>query len=150
MGVRKMMRAALLLLLTGCAIAGCADFKVRPAEHYTWRKTQEPMDYYRWVVLSGDQFPHVCGFYSFRNIDGKNGEAGCFARVAHGLLRPGDREIATGIAPDKLPPVGKLCIVFSTLTEDGANAITDKSGVTTLAQHEVGGHCRGGEHDEKF
>lgn len=131
-------------------LAGCGQIMLRPAEHYTWRKTQEPMDYYRWVVLPGDQFPHVCGFYTFRNLDGKNGDAACVARIKIGLLKHGDREIATGIAPDNPPTVGKLCIVYSTLTEDEANRITDKSGLTTLAQHEVGGHCRGGEHDERF
>ena len=133
------MRALLLLAL----LSGCGVVQLRPADHYAWSLTREPMEFYRWEVV-GENFAHYCGFSAMRSES-----AACVVTIREAVLQPGDRNIATGVARVDRGQ-GRLCIVFASIDEDRANLITDKSGQMTLAAHEVGGHCRGYTHWPQF
>ena len=129
------------------AVTGCGIVQLRPADHYEWKLTREPMEWYRWENV-GPDFAAYCGFHAFSR-GGRGGEAGCITTIRESILQPGDRNIATGVARTD-HGLGKLCIVFSSVDEDTANAITDMSRQRSLAAHEVGGHCNGYDHWPQF
>ena len=137
-----------LFLLALLCLQGCGIVQLRPPDHYKWELKREPMEWYRWENVGAD-FVHYCGFHAMPGRGGRGGEAGCVVTIREAVLQPGDRNIATGVArTDK--GGGKLCIVFSSVDEDTANAITDMSRQRSLAAHEVGGHCNGYDHWPQF
>jgi hypothetical protein len=132
------MKPIILALL----LAGCGGIQLAPNAYEYFEDGHGKTDYYRWIVVSRDEFRGLCGFIAPSTF---NGGGACAIRLQNAVAQPGDRSIYTRI-PVKKAKDGRLCVVFATHDEDTINGVMDKSGEMTLAAHEVGGHCRGYNH----
>lgn len=124
--------ALLLLLLAGCAVT------YRP-NAYEWYQDMPPSDYYRWEVLDGLS---PCGGAA---AGGWTGWA-CAIRLSRGVILPGDKRIDGGAVNAE---EGRLCIIYSTMSEEEAKRVQSKWEQRSLFAHEMQ-HCAGYAHREVF
>ena len=126
------MRLLLALLLSGCVVT------YRP-NAYEWYADAAPSDYYRWEVV--DDLA-LCG----RPIaDVWRGWA-CAIRLSRGVILPGDKRIDGGPVTAE---EGRLCIIYSTMSEEEAMQRRAKWEQRSLFAHEMQ-HCAGYAHREVY
>lgn len=129
-----MTRYLLALLLAGCAVT------MRP-NAYEWYADMPPSEYYRWEVVDD---PELCG----RTVaDSWNGWA-CAHRLNAGVIRPGDKRIDGGLII-WLVGEGRLCVIFSSMSEEEASQRRAKWETRSIFEHEMQ-HCAGYAHKEVF
>lgn len=121
-----------LLLVAGCAVT------MRP-NAYEWYADMPPSEYYRWEVVDD---PALCGRPV---VDSWNGWA-CAIRLSQGVIRPGDKRIDGGPVTAE---EGRLCVIFSSMSEETAKRVQSKWETRSLFAHEMD-HCAGYAHREVF
>ena len=126
------MRLLLALLLSGCVVT------YRP-NAYEWYADAAPSDYYRWEVV--DDLA-LCGRAM---ADSWTGWA-CAIRLSQGVIRPGDKRIDGGPVTAE---EGRLCVIFSSMSEEEAKRVPSKWETRSLWDHEMQ-HCAGYAHKEVF
>ena len=126
-----MTRYLLALLLAGCV-------QLAPNAYEYFEDGHGKTDYYRWTVVQPDEFRHLCGFIAPSTF---NGGGACAIRLQQAVIQPGDRSIYTRI-PVKKAKDGRLCVVFSTVSEGEAKRMMDKYNERDLWSHEVVMHCQ--------
>lgn len=130
------MRAAIAILLL---VAGCS-VTYRP-NAYEWSADMAPSEYYRWEVVDD---PELCG----RTVaDSWNGWA-CAHRLNAGVIRLGDKRIDGGLII-WLVGEGRLCVIFSSMSEEEASQRRAKWETRSIFEHEMQ-HCAGFNHREVF
>ena len=123
-----------LLLLAGCAVT------YRP-NAYEWYRDMPPSEYYRWEVVDD---PELCGRTVADSWDGW----ACSIRLNAGEIRLGDKRIDGGLII-WLVGKGRLCVIFSSMSEEEAMHQRAKWEARSLWHHEMQ-YCAGYAHREVF
>lgn len=123
--------AVLAALLTGCAIT---------PTHYVWYRAAEPLEWYRFEQMpNGAGYALLCGRVA---PDGYGAGGACVIRLNRAVIKPDDKNVATGDAYGR-DGTGPLCLILSTVSEDAARRGASANDDTSLLEHELK-HCRTG------
>ena len=136
---RHLLALALALACLAGVLKGCAT------PGYQWYPADAPrMDWYRWeVVERGTAISLFCGKTP------PDRDKACVIRLRDAVVKPGDVHLRTGeVATER--GTGTVCLILSTVDEEGAKRIMEQAWEDNLRDHEVERHCRAGLNHSEY